>query len=127
MLGRPTWSWKDVRRRSRMIAPKYIGLGATLAHRNPYCNSSIGRSIANALGRKFYRFSVGGMYDVAGSFAPRSPYPLPSCTHATVPCCIIIELKGHRRTYAGAMPGKLLQCLKLTQSANPVILIDGAL
>lgn len=61
--------------------------------------TSIGKSIARALDRKFYRFSVGGLHDVA-------------------------ELRGHRRTYVGAMPGKLIQCLKTTQSQNPVVLID---
>ena len=61
--------------------------------------TSIGQSIAKALGRKFYRFSVGGMSDVA-------------------------EIKGHRRTYVGAMPGKLIQCLKSTGVCNPVVLID---
>jgi len=61
--------------------------------------TSIGRSIAEALGREFYRFSVGGLYDVA-------------------------EIKGHRRTYVGAMPGKIIQCLKKTQTANPLVLID---
>jgi len=61
--------------------------------------TSIGKSIARALDRKFYRFSVGGLHDVA-------------------------ELRGHRRTYVGAMPGKLIQCLKSTQSQNPVVLID---
>lgn len=61
--------------------------------------TSIGQSIATALDRKFYRFSVGGMSDVA-------------------------EIKGHRRTYVGAMPGKLVQCLKTTGVCNPVVLID---
>ena len=61
--------------------------------------TSIAKSIARSLGRKYYRFSVGGMSDVA-------------------------EIKGHRRTYVGAMPGKLVQCLKKTQSENPLILID---
>merc|ERR1711968_307914 len=61
--------------------------------------TSIGSSIAQALGREFYRFSVGGLGDVA-------------------------EIKGHRRTYIGAMPGKIIQCLKSTQTSNPVILID---
>lgn len=61
--------------------------------------TSIGKSIARALGRRFFRFSVGGMTDVA-------------------------EIKGHRRTYVGAMPGKFVQCLKKTQTSNPVILID---
>ena len=61
--------------------------------------TSIGRSIANALGRPFYRFSVGGMRDEA-------------------------EIKGHRRTYIGAMPGKLVQALKECQVMNPVIMLD---
>jgi ATP-dependent Lon protease len=61
--------------------------------------TSIGKSIARSLAREFYRFSVGGMNDVA-------------------------EIKGHRRTYVGAMPGKIIQALKRTQTSNPVILID---
>ena len=61
--------------------------------------TSIGQSIARALDRKFFRFSVGGLSDVA-------------------------EIKGHRRTYVGAMPGKLVQCLKSTGVNNPVVLID---
>jgi Lon-like ATP-dependent protease len=61
--------------------------------------TSIGKSIAKALDRQFYRFSVGGMTDTA-------------------------EIKGHRRTYVGAMPGKLLQALKRVQVQNPVIMID---
>ncbi|KAE8721028.1 Lon protease-like protein [Hibiscus syriacus] len=61
--------------------------------------TSIGRSIARALNRKFYRFSVGGLSDVA-------------------------EIKGHRRTYIGAMPGKMVQCLKNVATANPLVLID---
>ncbi|XP_062620943.1 lon protease homolog, mitochondrial-like isoform X1 [Saccostrea cucullata] len=61
--------------------------------------TSIAKSIARALGREYYRFSVGGMYDVS-------------------------EIKGHRRTYVGAMPGKMIQCLKKTKSQNPLVLID---
>ncbi|KAG4071002.1 hypothetical protein HA402_001439 [Bradysia odoriphaga] len=61
--------------------------------------TSIARSIATALNRKYYRFSVGGMTDVS-------------------------QIKGHRRTYVGAMPGKIIQAMKLTNSENPLVLID---
>ncbi|WP_447955882.1 endopeptidase La [Vreelandella sp. EE7] len=61
--------------------------------------TSVGRSIAEALGREFYRFSVGGMRDEA-------------------------EIKGHRRTYVGAMPGKLVQAFKEVKVENPVIMLD---
>lgn len=61
--------------------------------------TSIGRSVADALGREFYRFSLGGMRDEA-------------------------EIKGHRRTYVGAMPGKFVQALKEVQVSNPVIMLD---
>lgn len=61
--------------------------------------TSIAESVADALGRKFFRFSVGGLSDVS-------------------------EIKGHRRTYVGAMPGKIIQCLKSTGTTNPLVLID---
>lgn len=61
--------------------------------------TSIGKSVAEALGRKFFRFSLGGMRDEA-------------------------EIKGHRRTYIGAMPGKLVQALKDVAVYNPVIMLD---
>jgi len=61
--------------------------------------TSIGHSVADAMGRKFYRFSLGGMRDEA-------------------------EIKGHRRTYIGAMPGKFVQALKEVKTANPVIMLD---
>ena len=61
--------------------------------------TSVGKSIANAMGKPFYRFSVGGMRDEA-------------------------EIKGHRRTYIGAMPGKIIQGLKITKDISPVFMID---
>ncbi|MBT6326196.1 MAG: endopeptidase La [Bdellovibrionales bacterium] len=83
----------------RKINPDYDGTLLCFSGPPGVGKTSLGRSVANSLGRKFYRFSLGGMRDEA-------------------------EIKGHRRTYVGAMPGKIIQALKRVEVNNPVIMLD---
>ena len=80
---------------------KHDGKGSVLILVGPpgVGKTSIGKSIANAMHKKFYRFSVGGEHDEA-------------------------KIKGFRRTYIGAMPGQILEGLKITKSKSPVFMID---
>lgn len=83
----------------RALKPEHDGTIICFAGPPGVGKTSLGHSIAKSLGRKFYRFSLGGMRDEA-------------------------EIKGHRKTYIGAMPGKLIQALKRVEVNNPVIMLD---
>lgn len=105
VLNRDHYGLKDVK--ERILEFLAVGIlkgsmsGSILCFIGPpgVGKTSVGKSIAESMGRKFYRFSLGGMRDEA-------------------------EIKGHRRTYIGALPGKFIQAVKTCRSANPVVMLD---